>query len=55
MIEKCMVVYVSFVGLVAVKEHGSKVDVVHRCFIERSDSILGAFCQPLRKKLQDEQ
>ena len=39
-----------------VKEQDFDIDVVHRCFMEGGDSILGAFfAEPLRMKLQDEQ
>ena len=42
--------------MVAGEELDSYVNVVHRCFTEVSDSILGAFfCEPLRTKLQDKQ
>ena len=45
----------TFGGLVTVKEHNSKVTVVHGCFTEGGDSILGQFfCDPLRINLQDE-
>ena len=41
-------------GLVTVKEKVSEVDVVHKCFTEAGNSILGAiFCEPLQTKLQD--
>jgi hypothetical protein len=41
---------------VNVKGRGSAVDVVHRCFSEGGDSILGVFSwELLREKLQDYQ
>ena len=38
------------------KEQDSKFTVVHGCFTEGGDSIVGTFfCQPFRTKLQDVQ